>query len=64
MSSLLAWPRGFKSPFTADVFFVNTKQFTDQKWGTTNPIIMRDSDFGSIRIRGYGSFAFKVLDEL
>ena len=62
LSSLLAWPRGFKSPFTADVFFVNTKQFTNQKWGTTNPIVMRDKDFGSIRIKGYGSFAFKVKD--
>jgi len=62
ISSILAWPRGFKSPFTADVFFVNTKQFTNLKWGTTNPITMRDKDFGSIRIRGYGSFAFKVND--
>lgn len=62
LSSLLAWPRGFKSPFTADVFFVNTKQFTNQKWGTTNPIVMRDKDFGSIRIKSFGSFAFKVND--
>ncbi len=62
LSALLAWPRGFKSPFTADVFFVNTKQFTNQKWGTTNPIVMRDKDFGSIRIKSYGSFAFKVSD--
>ena len=60
LSALLAWPRGFKQPFTADVFFINTKQFTNQKWGTTNPITMRDKDFGSIRIRSYGSFAFKV----
>ena len=62
LSSLLAWPRGFKSPFTADIFYVNTKQFTNKKWGTTNPITMRDKDFGSIRIRGYGSYAFKVND--
>lgn len=62
LSALLAWPRGFKQPFTADVFFINTKQFTNQKWGTTNPIIMRDKDFGSIRIRGYGTFAFKVTE--
>lgn len=62
LSKLLAWPRGFKQAFTADVFFVNTKQFTNQKWGTTNPITMRDKDFGSIRIRSYGSFAFKVND--
>lgn len=62
LSALLAWPRGFKSPFTADVFFVNTKQFTNQKWGTTNPITMRDKDFGSIRIKSYGTFAFKVKE--
>jgi len=62
LSSLLAWPRGFKSPFTADVFYVNTKQFTNQKWGTTNPITMRDKDFGPIRIKGFGSFAYKVTD--
>ena len=61
LSSLLSIGRD-KKAFTADVFFVNTKQFTNQKWGTTNPITMRDKDFGSIRIRGYGSFAFKVGD--
>ena len=61
VSSLLSLGRD-KKAFTADVFYVNTKQFTNQKWGTTNPITMRDKDFGSIRIRGYGSFAFKVTD--
>ena len=61
LSSLLSIGRD-KKAFTADVFFVNTKQFTNQKWGTTNPITMRDKDFGTIRIRGYGSFAFKVND--
>lgn len=60
LSNLLGLPYGFKAPFTCDVFFINTKQFTNQKWGTTNPITMRDSDFGTIRIRGYGSYAFKV----
>ena len=62
ISALLAWPRGFKSPFTADVFFINTKQFTNQKWGTTNPITMRDKEFGSIRIKSYGTYAFKVKE--
>lgn len=62
LSSLLGWPYGFKSPFFADVYFVNTKQFTNQKWGTTNPITMRDKDFGTVRIRAYGSYAFKVSD--
>ena len=60
LTQLLALPFGFKSPFYADVFFINTKQFTNQKWGTTNPITMRDKDFGTIRLRGYGSYAFKV----
>lgn len=62
LSSLLGWPYGFKSPFFADVYFVNTKQFTNQKWGTTNPITMRDKDFGTIRIRAYGTYAFKVTN--
>jgi len=62
LSNLLGWPYGFKSPFFADVYFVNTKQFTSQKWGTTNPITMRDKEFGTIRIRAYGAYAFKVTD--
>lgn len=62
LSSLLGWPYGFKSPFFADVFFVNTKQFTNQKWGTTNPITMRDKEFGTIRIRAYGTYAFKITN--
>lgn len=60
LTQLLALPYGFKSPFFADVFFVNTKQFTNQKWGTSNPITMRDKEFGTIRIRGYGTYSFKV----
>jgi len=60
LTQLLALPFGFKSPFYADVFFINTKQFTNQKWGTTAPITMRDKEFGSIRLRGFGSYAFKV----
>lgn len=59
-TQLMSWGYGFKSPFYADVYFINTKQFTNQKWGTSNPITMRDKDFGTIRIRGYGSYAFKV----
>lgn len=62
LTQLLALPFGFKSPFVADVFFVNTKQFTAQKWGTSAPISMRDKEFGSIRVRGFGSYAFKVSD--
>ncbi len=62
LSNLLGLPYGFKSPFFADVYFVSTKQFTNLKWGTTNPITMRDKDFGTIRIRAYGSYAFRVAD--
>lgn len=62
LSALMAWPSGFKSPFSAEVYFINTKQFTNQKWGTTNPITMRDADFGQIRVRGYGVFSFRVED--
>lgn len=60
LTQLMSWAYGFKSPFYADVYFVNTKQFTNQKWGTSNPITMRDKDFGTIRIRGYGNYAFRV----
>ena len=60
LTQLFSWPYGFKSPFYADVYFINTKQFTNQRWGTSNPITMRDKDFGTIRIRGYGNYAFKV----
>ena len=59
-TQLMSWGYGFKSPFYADVYFINTKQFTNQKWGTSNPITMRDKDFGTIRLRGYGNYSFKV----
>jgi len=60
LTQIMSWGYGFKSPFYADVYFVNTKQFTNQRWGTSNPITMRDKDFGTIRLRGYGNYAFKV----
>ena len=60
LTKLLSLPYGFKSPFYAEVYYVNTKQFTNQKWGTSNPITMRDKEFGTIRLRGYGSYSFKV----
>lgn len=61
-TQLMSWGYGFKSPFYADVYFINTKQFTNQRWGTSNPITMRDKDFGTIRLRGYGNYAFRVND--
>lgn len=62
LSTLKGWKYGFNSPFKADVFFFNTKQFTNQKWGTKNPIMLRDAEFGPIRIRAFGSYAFKIKD--
>lgn len=60
LSKLYAWKYAFQTPITVDLYFVNTKQFTNIKWGTQNPILMRDPEFGNIRVRGYGAFAFKV----
>lgn len=62
LTTLKGWKFGFNSPFKADVFFVSTKQFNNQKWGTKNPIMLRDAEFGPIRLRAFGSYAFKVTD--
>ena len=62
MTKLQSWKFGFNSPFKADVYFINTKQFLDRKWGTANPVMMRDAEFGMIRIRAFGVYAFKVSD--
>jgi membrane protease subunit (stomatin/prohibitin family) len=62
MSTLRGWKYGFNSPFKADVFFVSTKQFIDQKWGTKNPITLSDPRFGFIEVRAFGNFAFRVND--
>ncbi|MCL2539812.1 MAG: SPFH domain-containing protein [Firmicutes bacterium] len=62
ITKLLSWKYGFQNPFRSDVYFVNTKQFAGEKWGTVNPIIIRDADYGAVRIRGYGTYSFKVKD--
>lgn len=62
LTKLKSWKYGFDSPFKAEVYFINTKQFIDQKWGTSNPIMMRDQDFGMIRLRGYGIYSYKVSE--
>ncbi len=62
LTDLQHWDHGFESPFKADVYFISTKRFTNLKWGTKNPIILRDSEFDIIRIRGYGSFEFRVIE--
>jgi membrane protease subunit (stomatin/prohibitin family) len=62
LTTLKGWPYGFNSPFKADVFFVSTRQFINQKWGTRNPVMLRDAEFGPVRLRAFGSFAFRVQD--
>ncbi|HEX3797775.1 MAG TPA: SPFH and helix-turn-helix domain-containing protein [Verrucomicrobiae bacterium] len=62
LSTLKGWKYGLHSPFKADVYFVNTRLFTGNKWGTANPIMMRDPDFGIVRARAYGTFDFHVTD--
>ena len=62
LTTLKSWKHGFNSPFKADVYFINTKQFIDQKWGTSNPIMMRDAEFGMIRLRGYGIYSYRVAE--
>ncbi len=62
LTTLMSWKYGFESPFKSDIYYVNTKQFTNRKWGTLNPIMIRDKDFGAVRVRGYGSYAFRVSD--
>lgn len=62
LSKLGAWKHGFNSPFKSEVYFVNTKQFTDLKWGTSNPVMMRDADFGMVRLRAFGIYSIRVVD--
>src|SRR5580698_5214824 len=62
LSTLKGWKYGLHSPFKADLYYVNTRLFTGNKWGTANPIMLRDADFGIVRARAYGIFDFKVTD--
>ncbi len=62
LTRLLSWKYGFEKPFKSDVYFVNTHQFTNQKWGTSSPIMIRDKDYGAVRVRGFGTYAFRVKD--
>ena len=64
MTSLRNWDKGFKSPFLADVFFVSTKTFTNLKWGTPNPIILRDPEFKQVRLKAHGTYFVRVKDAL
>lgn len=62
MTTLQHWDHGFDSPFKSEVYFINTTRFNDQKWGTKNPIIARDPEFGPVRLRAFGSYAMRVAD--
>src|ERR687891_506894 len=62
LSTLKGWKYGFESPFKADVYFLNTRLFTGNKWGTANPVMMRDEDFGIVRARAFGTYDFKIVD--
>jgi excisionase family DNA binding protein len=62
LSTLKGWKYGFDSPFKADVYYVNTRLFTGNKWGTSNPVMMRDKDFGVVRMRAFGTYDFRVLN--
>ncbi len=62
ITKLMSWKYGFQNPFRSDVYFVSTKQFTNQKWGTPNPITIRDQEYGAVRVRGFGTYGFRVQD--
>lgn len=62
LSTLKGWKYGFNSPFKAEVYFVSTKNFIDQKWGTKNPLILNDNRFGMVEVRAFGSYNFKITD--
>lgn len=62
LTTLQHWDHGFSSPFKCEVYFVNTTRFNDLKWGTQNPILCRDPEFGPVRIRAFGTYAMRVSD--
>ncbi|TSE04698.1 MULTISPECIES: SPFH domain-containing protein [Aquimarina] len=62
LATLKGWKYGFNSPFKAEVYFVNTHLFTDEKWGTKNPITLNDDRFGLVEVRAFGTYAFKISD--
>ncbi len=62
LATLKGWKYGFNSPFKAEVYFVSTRQWTDLKWGTQNPVMMRDPEFGPVRVRAFGTYAMHVSD--
>ena len=64
LTTLESWPHGFSSPFKAEVYFFNMRRFTDLKWGTKNPIMLRDKEFGPLRLRAFGTYSIRIKDPL
>ena len=62
LATLKGWKYGFETPFKADVFYVTTRLFTGNKWGTANPVMMRDADFGIVRLRAFGTYDFRIIE--
>ena len=62
MTTLQHWDHGFSSPFKSEIYFVSTRRFQDLKWGTKNPIMMRDPEFGPVRMRAFGTYSIRVTD--
>src|SRR5688500_8119861 len=62
LSTIKGWKYGFETPFKADVYYVNTRLFTGNKWGTSNPVMTRDQDFGVVRLRAFGTYDFHIID--
>jgi membrane protease subunit (stomatin/prohibitin family) len=62
LATLMGWKYGFQSPFKAEVYFVNTRNFTNLKWGTSNPVMLRDPEFGPVRLRSFGTYVVRVSD--
>ena len=62
MTTLNHWDHGFKSPFKSEIYYVNTTRFNNLKWGTKNPIMVRDPEFGPTRLRAYGTYTIRVTD--
>jgi len=62
LSTLQGWKHGFDSPFKSEVYFVSTRTVTDLKWGTPNPVMLRDPEFGPIRLRAFGTYTLRAVD--
>ena len=62
LSTMMGWMHGFDSPFKSEVYFVSSRQLTDLKWGTSNPVPLRDADFGSVRVRAFGTYTLRAID--